>query len=259
MPLAKSQPVSAVRQRVSVAEWEARVTLAAAYRLTALYGMTDMIANHISCCVPEEPNHFLINPYGLLYTEMTASSLLKVTLEGEIVDQGDTEYNINRAGFVIHSAIHGAREDVDCVIHTHTPAGMAVSALKCGLLPITQTATRWSKIAYHDFEGIAINLEERASLVRDLGDAEVMILRNHGLLAVGGSVPEAFNSIYRLELSCKAQLMAMACNTPLEVPSDEVVALARSQWNPNVTRRYGILEWPAMLRQLDVVDQSYKH
>src|SRR5262249_39664920 len=162
--------------------------------------------------------------------EMTASSLLKVTLEGTIVDQGDTEYNINRAGFVIHSAIHGARKDVDCVIHTHTPAGMAGSALQCGLLPITQTATPWSKLPYHEFEGIAINLDERISLVRDLGDAEVMILRNHGLLAVGGSVPEAFNSIYRLELSCKAQLMAMACNTPLAIPSDDVVALARSQW-----------------------------
>lgn len=258
MSQSKPQPVSAVRERVTPEEWDARVTLAAAYRLVALYGMTDMIANHISCCVPGEPGHFLINPYGLLYTEITASSLLKVTLDGTIVDQGDTEYNINRAGFVIHSAIHGAREDVDCVVHTHTPAGMAVSALQCGLLPITQTATRWSKIAYHDFEGIAINLDERASLVRDLGNAEVMILRNHGLLAVGGSVPEAFNSIYRLELSCKAQLMAMACNTPLAIPSDGVVALARSQWSPNVTRRYGILEWPAMLRQLDAVDQSYK-
>jgi ribulose-5-phosphate 4-epimerase/fuculose-1-phosphate aldolase len=258
MSQSKPQRVSAVRERVTPEEWDARVTLAAAYRLTALYGMTDMIANHISCCVPGEPEHFLINPYGLLYTEITASSLLKVTLEGTIVDQGDTKYDINRAGFVIHSAIHGARKDVDCVVHTHTPAGMAVSALQCGLLPITQTATRWSKIAYHDFEGIAINLDERVSLVRDLGDAEVMILRNHGLLAVGGSVPEAFNSIYRLELSCKAQLMAMACNTPLAIPSDDVVALARSQWSPNVTRRYGILEWPAMLRQLDTVDQSYK-
>jgi ribulose-5-phosphate 4-epimerase/fuculose-1-phosphate aldolase len=124
--------------------------------------------------------------------------------------------------------------------------------------PFTQTATRWSKIAYHDFEGIAINLDERASLVRDLGDAEVMILRNHGLLTVGPTVPEAFNSLYRLELACKAQLMAMACNTPLVIPSDDVVALARSQWAPGVTRRYGMLEWPAMLRQLDAIDQSYR-
>jgi len=258
MPQAKTMVAAPVRQAVSEAEWEARVSLAAAYRLVAAYGMTDMIANHISCCVPGEAGHFLINPYGLLYTEITASSLVKVDLDGQVVGQGSTSYGINHAGFVIHSAIHAARHDVGCVVHTHTPAGMAVSALECGLLPITQTATRWPRIAYHAFEGLAINLAERESLVRDLGDAEVMILRNHGLLAVGASVPEAFNSIYRLELACKAQLMAMACNTPLVIPSDDVVALARSQWSPNVTRRYGMLEWPAMLRQLDALDQSYK-
>jgi len=258
MSQAQLRTVPSIRDTVSPAEWEARVTLAAAYRLTAVYGMTDMIANHISCAVPEEEGYFLINPYGLLYTEITASSLLKVDLEGNIKGENQTGLGINRAGYVIHSAIHAARPDVGCVAHTHTPAGMAVSALQCGLLPITQTATRWSKIAYHDFVGIAINLEERESLVCDLGDAEVMILRNHGLLTVGPSVPEAFNSLYRLELACKAQLMAMACNTPLVIPPDDVVALARSQWNPGITRRYGILEWPAMLRQLDQIDQSYR-
>jgi ribulose-5-phosphate 4-epimerase/fuculose-1-phosphate aldolase len=200
--------------------------------------MTDMIANHISSAVPDEEGHFLINPYGLLYTEITASNLLKVDLDGTVLGENVTGLQINRAGYVIHSAIHAARPDVGCVAHTHTPAGMAVSALQCGLLPITQTATRWSKIAYHDFE--------------------VMILRNHGLLTVGPTVPEAFNSLYRLELACKAQLMAMACNTPLVIPSDDVVALARSQWAPGVTRRYGMLEWPAMLRQLDAIDQSYR-
>ena len=251
--------VDSVRSSVSAAEWEARVTLAAAYRLVAVYGMTDMIANHISACVPGEPGRFLINPYGLLYTEITASSLVKVDLDGDIVGQGSTTLGINRAGFVIHSAIHAARHDVGCVAHTHTAAGMAISALECGLLPITQTATRWSRIAYHSFEGLAIDLTERESLVRDLGDAEVMILRNHGLLAVGASVPEAFNSLYRLELACKSQLMAMACNSPLVMPPPDVVARARSQWQPGVTRRYGILEWPAMLRQLDVLDQSYTH
>ncbi len=259
MSQAQAKVAASVRESVSEAEWDARVSLAAAYRLVAAYGMTDMIANHISCCVPGEAGRFLINPYGLLYTEINASSLLKVDLDGEIVGKGSTAYGVNRAGFVIHSAIHAARHDVGCVVHTHTPAGMAVSALECGLLPITQTATRWSRIAYHAFEGLTVDLAERERLVQDLGDAEVMILRNHGLLAVGASVPEAFNSIYRLELACKAQLMAMACNTPLVIPSDEVVARARSQWSPNVTRRYGVLEWPAMLRQLDALDPSYKH
>ncbi|HEY4198935.1 MAG TPA: class II aldolase/adducin family protein [Devosiaceae bacterium] len=258
MSQAQLKTVSSVRDNVSAEEWQARVTLAAAYRLTAAYGMTDMIANHISSAVPGEEGHFLINAYGFLYTEITASNLLKVDLDGTVIGPNVSGLNINRAGYVIHSAIHAARPDVGCVAHTHTPAGLAISALQCGLLPITQTATRWSKIAYNDFEGIAINDDEKKSLVRDLGDAEVMILRNHGLLTVGPSVPEAFNSMYRLELSCKAQLMAMACNTPLVVPPDDVVALARSQWAPGITRRYGILEWPAMLRQLETIDPSYK-
>ncbi|HUS98367.1 MAG TPA: class II aldolase/adducin family protein [Hyphomicrobiaceae bacterium] len=259
MPQAQIKPIRpGVRERVSAEEWEVRVDLAAAYRLVALYGMTDMIANHISARVPGEPGHFLINPYGLLYTEITASNLMKINLDGNTIGEPELDYGINRAGFVIHSSIHAARHDVDCIVHTHTPAGMAVSALKCGLLPLTQTATRWSKIAYHDFEGLAIDDKEKASLVEDLGDAEVMILRNHGLLALGASIAEAFNSIYRLELACKAQLMAMACNTELSIPSDDIVALARSQWQPGVTRRYGILEWPAMLRQLDQIDEGYK-
>jgi ribulose-5-phosphate 4-epimerase/fuculose-1-phosphate aldolase len=133
-----------VRQRVSEEEWQVRVDLAAAYRLVSLYGMTDMIANHISAAVPGEEGHFLINPYGLLYDEITASNLMKIDLDGKVVDEPELDYGINRAGFVIHSAIHAARHDVGCIIHTHTPAGMAVSALKCGLLPITQTATRWA-------------------------------------------------------------------------------------------------------------------
>ncbi len=249
--------VESVRAKVGREEWECRVALAACYRLVALYGMTDMIANHISACVPGEPGRFLINAYGLLYTEITASNLLKVDLAGNIVSKPDLDYGMNLTGFVIHSAIHEGRPDVDCVIHTHTPAGMAVSALKCGLLPITQTATRFARVAYHDFQGISIDLGERTSLVEDLGDAEVMILRNHGLLAVGPSIPEAFNSIYRLELACRAQVAAMSCNTELVMPSPEVVARANAQWKPDVTRRYGMLEWPAMLRQLDSIDRSY--
>jgi len=248
-----------MRGRVSAEEWDTRVQLAACYRLVALYGMTDMIANHISAMVPGEPGHYLINPYGLLYTEITASSLIKIDLDGNIVDKPDFEYGINRTGFVIHSAIHQARPDAACVIHTHTRAGMAISILKCGLLPLTQTATRFAKVAYHEFRGISLDLDEQQSLQQDLGDAEVMILRNHGLLAVGPSIPEAFNSIYRLELACKAQVDAMACNTELVIPPPDVVARANAQWQPGVTRRYGVLEWPAMLRQLDRVDTSYRN
>lgn len=249
----------AIRDQVSEQEWETRVSLAAAYRLVAQYGMTDMIANHISAAVPGEEGSFLINAYGYLYEEITASNLVRIDLDGNILFNPNAEYGINRAGFVIHSAIHAAREDAFCVIHTHTPAGMAVSALKCGLMPITQTATRWRDVPHHDFEGIAVDLGERESLVRDLGDAEVMILRNHGLIAVGASIPEAFNNIYRLELACKAQVMALGCNTEIVIPDQAVLERAYSQWSPNVTRRYGVLEWPAMLRLLDRIDPSYKH
>ena len=251
-------PPGPLKGRVSVEEWKTRVELAACYRLVSLYGMTDMIANHISAMVPGEPNHYLINPYGMLYDEITASSLIKIDIDGNIIDRPNEDYGINRTGFVIHSAIHSVRPDAACIIHTHTRAGMTVSTLKCGLLPLTQTATRFAKVAYHHFEGISVDLSVQKSLQRDLGDAEVMILHNHGLLAVGPSIPEAFNSIYRLELACKVQVDAMACNAELIIPEPEVVAKANAQWNPSVTRRYGILEWPAMLRQLDKKDDSYK-
>jgi ribulose-5-phosphate 4-epimerase/fuculose-1-phosphate aldolase len=253
-----SVKVASMKDKVSPEEWATRVDLAAAYRLASLYGMTDMIANHISSSVPGEPGHFLINAYGLLYPEITASSLLKIDLDGNIITKSELKYGVNRAGFVIHSAIHEARPDVHCIVHTHTRAGMTISTLKCGLLPITQTATRFDKVAYHDFEGIAIDLEEKQSLVRDLGDAEVMILRNHGLLTVGESIPEAFNTMYRLELACKVQVDAMACNTEMIIPPPDVVALAQSQWKPDVTRRYGILEWESMLRQIDRIDPTYR-
>ena len=170
---------------IDPAEWETRVDLAACYRLVDLYGMTDLHLNHISARVPGHEKHFLINPFGMMYEEITASSLIKVDLDGKIIANSNPDYGINLAGYVIHSAIHGARHDVACVLHTHTNAGMAVSVLKCGLLPLTQTAMRWGKIAYHDFEGVAVELDERERLVEDLGDCEVMILRNHGLLSVG--------------------------------------------------------------------------
>jgi ribulose-5-phosphate 4-epimerase/fuculose-1-phosphate aldolase len=247
-----------IRNHVSPEEWEARVNLAACYRLVALWGMTDMIANHISARVPGEPNHFLINAYGLLYEEITASNLVKIDFDGGIIAKPDFDYGVNRAGFVIHSAIHRARHEVDCVIHTHTPAGMAISALKCGLLPMTQTAMRFPTVAYHDYEGVAINLEEQERLVADLGGADLMVLRNHGLLAVGPTIPEAFHNIYAAELACKAQLMAMSCAAELIMPSAEIIAHANHLYRRDVRRPFGILEWPALLRKLDRTDPSFR-
>lgn len=247
-----------MKDRVSPAEWEARVNLAACYRLVALWDMTDMIANHISVRVPGEPNHFLINAYGMLYEEITASSLIKIDLDGAIVQKPDFDYGINRAGFVIHAAIHRARHAVDCIIHTHTPAGMAIASIKPGLLPMTQTAMRFTTVAYHDYEGVAVDLAEQERLVADLGDADLMILRNHGLLAVGPTVPQAFSNIYRAELACKAQLLAMATGAELVLPSDSVIAKTNHLYRPEVRRPFGVLEWPALLRKLDRTDPAYK-
>ncbi len=253
-----SVEVQSARSRVSPEEWEARVALAAAYRLTDLYGMTDMIANHISVEVPGEPNHFLINAYGLLYTEITASNLLKIDIDGNVIMKSELDLGVNRAGFVVHSALHAARPEMKCIMHTHTRAGMAVSALKCGLLYLTQSSTRFDSVAYHDFTGQAFDLGERHRLVKDNGNAEVIIMRNHGLLTLGESVPEAFNAMYRLELACRSQIDAMSCNTELNIPNAEAVKYAHSQWKPGVVRRYGMLEWPALLRRLDQIDPSYK-
>lgn len=253
-----STTIASMRPRVSAAEWEARVDLAACYRLVALWGMDEMIANHISLRVPGEPEHFLINPYGYLYEEITASSLIKIDLDGNVILKPDFDYEVNRAGFVIHSAIHRARGDAHCVIHTHTPAGMAVSVMTCGLLPLTQTAMRFAKVAYHDYEGVAVSLDEQARIVADLGDADLMVLRNHGLLVVGPSVPQAFSNIYRAELACKAQVMAMQSGADLVLPPREVIELTNHQYKPSTRRPFGILEWPALMRMLDRIDPGFR-
>lgn len=246
-----------VRDLVSPEEWETRVNLAACYRLMAVYDMTEMIANHISARLPGSHSEFLINPYGMLYEEVTASSLIRIDLDGNVLFNA-TGYGVNRAGYVIHSAVHAARPDVECVIHTHTIAGMAVSAMKCGLLPVAQTSMRFAEIAYHAYEGIAINLDERERLVQDLGDHEGMILRNHGLLTTGASIPEAFNNMFRLERACQVQVAALSCNTEISLPPREVVDGAAHLYKPGVRRRYGLLEWPALLRKLDRIDPSYR-
>jgi ribulose-5-phosphate 4-epimerase/fuculose-1-phosphate aldolase len=250
--------IPSMRDRVSREEWETRVDLAACYRLVHHYGMDDLVYNHISARVPGEEGHFLINAYGMTYDEITASSLVKIDFAGKVIQDSGTGYGINQAGFVIHSAVHKAREDVGCVIHTHSIAGMAVSALDCGLLPLTQTAMYFDGVGMHEYESVAIDLAEQERLVRDLGPHKAMILRNHGLLAVGASVCEAFTNLFWLERACKAQVAAMSCNAKLHLPSPEVVEKTAHLYKPETRRRWGPLEWPAMLRLLDRKYPGYR-
>ena len=240
-----------MRARCSPEEWKARVDLAACYRLVALYEMSDMMANHISARVPGEDEHFLINAYGMTYDEITASSLVKIDLNGNVVQDSGTGYGVNHAGFVIHSAVHRARHDVACVIHTHTPAGMAVSAMECGLLPLTQNAMFFSGVGLHEYEGPAVDLDEQQRLVADLGQHDAMILRNHGLLAVGRTIPEAFITMYWLERACQAQALAVSSNQKLRVPEEATVKLTNDRYKPGQRRRIGELEWSGLLRLLE--------
>ena len=252
--------IPSMKSRCSNAEWQARIDLAACYRLVDHYGLSDMMANHISSHVPGESGAFLINAYGMMYEEITASSLIKVDAGGAILsrpDFGALDYGINQAGYVIHSAVHAARPELACVIHTHSWASMAVSALECGLLPITQTAMRFLKIGYHDYQGVVLDTAEQASLLADLGQGEALMLRNHGALVVGRSVGEAFNWLHRLELACRSQLAAMACNSPLARVAPEVLEATWNNYQPGTRRPYGLMEWPALLRKLDRVAPGY--
>lgn len=246
-----------VRDHVSVEEWQARVDLAAAYRLVAHYGWDDLVFTHISARVPGPEHHFLINPYGLMFDEITASSLVKVDLEGKIVME--SPYQINPAGFVIHSAIHAAREDALCVMHTHTLAGVAVSAQAGGLLPISQQSMfPLATIGYHGYEGLALNDDEKPRLVADLGNKNCLILRNHGLLTVGTSPAEAFFAMYSLQRACEVQLLAQSGGAELlTIPKpilDGVAAQVKI-----VTKGLGAdLVWPGLMRKLDKIDTSFR-
>jgi ribulose-5-phosphate 4-epimerase/fuculose-1-phosphate aldolase len=231
-------------------EWKARIDLAAAYRLFDRLGMTDLIYTHMSARIPDTPDHFLINPYGLMFHEVTPDNLVKVDIDGKLIDP-DSNHGINPAGFTIHSAVHHARPDVGAVIHLHTDAGMAVSAQADGLLPITQHSLRWhNRIAYHAYEGIALDLAERERLVADLGGHHSMILRNHGLLTVGQDVPEAAVLMYYLEQACRQQIMALSGGRPLVYPSPEVCEHTARQYE-HAYPRAGVLEWDALVRWLD--------
>jgi len=232
----------------SPAEVAVRRDLAAAYQLCALFGWDDLVYTHISARVPGPEHHFLVNPLGLGFDEITASSLIKIDLDGNVIgDSGG--YEPNAAGFVIHGAVHAARADAGCVMHLHTEAQMALSALPGGLLPLTQHAMRLhGRLGYHDFEGIALAHGERERLVADLGGAAVLILRNHGSLTVGSGVPQAFVEMFYLEKAARAQLMAQATGQPLTVPPPEVIELTARQWAGQLDSG---IEWPALLRRLE--------
>ncbi len=251
--------IASVRGQVSEAEWQARLDCAAVYRLVAAFGMSDLVYNHVTVRVPGPgPDRILINPYGYMYEEITASSLITIDLDGNELLNPHSDIGVNRAGYVIHSAVHAARHDVGCVVHAHTRAGMAVSAMECGLLPLTQMATRCMPIAYHDYEGPAVDTDERARLVADLGSVNFMILRNHGLLTMGPTAAEGFNALYWLEMACKAQVDALAANTKLIIPPQKVVDNAVNLYQPGTRRPFGLMEWPAMLRYLDRRDRSWR-
>ncbi|MFA5968268.1 MAG: class II aldolase/adducin family protein [Sphingomonas sp.] len=253
------KPAPSVRERVSPEEWQARVDLAAAYRLVAMYGWDDLIFTHLSARVPGPGHHFLINPYNLMFEEMTASALVKIDLDGNQVD-GDPAA-VNKAGFVIHSAIHAARDDAHAVMHLHTPYGQAVSAMADGLLPHTQTAMiAGHDVAYHDYEGIATDLDERERLVQDMGTKNMMILRNHGTLAVGATVAECFLRLYFIERACEAQVhMLAAGRNGLNNPPQGVEHKVEEQSSgPGMAMLAQGLAWPALLRKLDRHNPGYR-
>jgi ribulose-5-phosphate 4-epimerase/fuculose-1-phosphate aldolase len=246
-----------VRSQVTAEEWAVRVDLAACYRLIAMYGWDDLIFTHVSARVPGPDEHFLINAYGLMFEEMTASTLVKVDLDGQIVL--DTPHPINPAGFTIHSAVHAARPDAGCVLHTHTRAGVAVSAQAEGLLPLSQISLLpCASLAYHDYEGIALNEEEKPRLVADLGDCKFLVLRNHGLLTVGESIPEAFLFMYALETACQTQIAAQSGGSELIHVPDTIVQGIRAQVDLVLKGSGAELAWPGLLRKLDRLDPSFR-
>ncbi|WP_374448521.1 class II aldolase/adducin family protein [Stella sp.] len=253
--------VSRASDRMTEAEWQARVELAACYRLVHHFGWSDLTATHISVRVPGPEHHFLLNPYGSLFEEITASSLVKVDLDGRVIDPPGAE--VIPAGFVIHSAIHMAVPELACVLHTHTAAGCAVATQRDGLLPNTQHSLLiYDSVAYHDFEGAATELEERERIVADLGDKRVLILRNHGLLTVGRTIGEAFIWMYRAERACRMQLAFQGAGVPGYLLPDAVVEKTIEQGRKianNNRHPVGSREWPAMLRLVERIAPDYKN
>ena len=246
-----------VRAQVSDEEWDLRVDLAACYRIIAMHGWDDLVFTHISARLPGDEEHFLINAYGLLFEEMTASSLIKIDLSGNKVL--DSPYPVNEAGFVIHSAVHAARHDVGCVLHTHTKAGVAVSAQAGGLLPLSQISLfPLTTLAYHDYEGVALNEGEKPRLVADLGNNNAMILRNHGLLTTGPTIADAFLMMYALETACQIQVLAQSTGGELIHVPQPIVEGMQAQAEQVLQGLGGQLAWPGLLRKLDRRDASFR-
>src|SRR6266542_4966525 len=251
--------IASLRDKVSPEEWAVRVDLAACYRLVARYGWEDLVFTHITARVPGVADQFLINPYGMFFDEITASSLVKIDLQGNKVE--DSPFPVNPAGFVIHSAIHAARHDARCVLHTHTLNGVAVSTQRAGLLPISQhSVSVLASLGYHDFEGPALHDDEKPRLVADLGDRTALVLRNHGLLTVGETIADAFVAMYYLEASCAIQVRAQSGGGELIPVPKEIIDAAYVQSMSTARPRdgRGMLVWPGLLRRLDRIDSSYR-
>lgn len=248
----------ASQSKYSAAEWQIRVDLAACYRLADRFGFSDIIWNHITAKVPNTEN-FLINRFGLRHDEISASNLITLNIDGDVIDPGSAsseDDDVNITGYVIHSAIHAARPDLHCVMHSHSEHGLAVSALKDGLIPMVQDAMPFYKqVAYHDYEGMSTDVAERQRLAASLGDKKVMILRNHGTLTCGATVGEAFILMYYLERSCRAQMQVLATGQEYTVPSDEICEATAAQY---AMFPHGKYEWPALLRMLDQQQPGYK-
>ena len=248
--------IPSLEGKVSEAEWELRVDLAAAYRMVASYGWDDLIFTHLSVRIPGPEHHFLLNPYNLMFEEVTASSLIKVDVNGNPVEP--TPFITNPAGFTIHSAVHMAREDAHAVMHLHTPHGQAVSAQAEGLLPLTQAAMLVREdLAYHDYEGIAVDLDERDRIVADLGSKNLMLLRNHGTLAVGETVGEAFIRLYTLERACQAQIMALSAGENINNPPQGAPEVAAEQGAIGLRLAAKLLAWPALKRKAYRLDPRF--
>ncbi len=252
-----SAAAESLRPTCSESEWQTRVDLAALYRLFVRYGWTDLIYTHISARVPDEPGHYLINPYGLFFDEITASSLVKADFDGNVLAPPGAEYN--NAGHLIHTAVLKARPEINYVLHTHSRAGVAVSAMKCGLLPLSQHSNIIrGTVAYHDYAQVTSDEEECDALGRDLGDNYLMVLHNHGLLACGRTAAEAFWYLYYLEMSCKIQVDVLTAGTEYILPDEEAVKGLQEYGRPAEEPR-GAREWPGLLRMLDRMDPSFRH
>lgn len=247
-----------IKNLVTETEWQARCELAALYRIIAHYRMTDLIDTHISLRIPDQPNCFLINQYGVAFEKMRASSLVKINHEGQLVETYEQEKPVNRAGFVIHSAIHAAHHHLNCVIHTHTADGIAVSAQKNGLLPISQHALKfYQHLAYHEYEGVALSTDEQKRLIQDLAGHRAMILRNHGLLTAGETIARAFHEIYFLERACQAQIKALSGGAELHYPSDEVCLKTAKQFNSPLIEPILLRAWQAALSLIEPQYSEY--